>query len=124
MGVILYAHPVLGESHIQCNAIREVAAPSLLFYYEPHWSHLPFVKSAPGTAFTSWSQHHLLRLESLSGKCTKLHIVAASNNRGHMPWPLYYCLFAPHIWVFFFLHIPFMVNHTFHAMPPTERLQQ
>ena len=27
-----------------------------------------------------------------------------------------------HIWVLFFAHIPFMVNHTFNAMP-TERLQ-
>jgi len=56
--------------------------------------------------------------------CAKLHTVAASNNRDHMPWSLYYCLFALHIiMVLFFTHIPFVVNHTFNATPP-ERLQQ
>ena len=40
----------------------------------------------------------LLRSESPSGKCAKLHSVAASNNRDHTPCPLYYCLFAPHIY--------------------------
>jgi len=39
----------------------------------------------------------LLRSESPSGMCAKLHAVAASNNRDHAPRPLYYCLFAPHI---------------------------
>jgi len=38
----------------------------------------------------------LLRSESPSGKCTKLRTVVASNNRVHMPWSLYYCLFVPH----------------------------
>jgi len=37
---------------------------------------------------------------------------------------LYYCLFAPHMcMVLFFMHIPFVVNHTINATPP-ERLQQ
>jgi len=40
----------------------------------------------------------VLRSEIPSGKCTKLHTVAASNNRDHMPWSLYYCLFMPHIY--------------------------
>jgi len=40
----------------------------------------------------------VLQLENLSGKCAKLHTVAASNNRDHMSWSLYYCLFAPHIY--------------------------
>jgi len=40
----------------------------------------------------------LLRSESSSGKCAKLHTVAASNNRDHMPWSLYYCLFAPRVY--------------------------
>jgi len=35
--------------------------------------------------------------KSLSCMCTKLRTVAASNNRVHMPWSLYYCLFTPHI---------------------------
>ena len=66
----------------------------------------------------------LLRLEIPSGICAKLRTVAASNNRVHMLWSLYYCLFAPHIcMVLFFTHIPFVVNHTFNATSP-ERLQQ
>jgi len=66
----------------------------------------------------------LLRSEISSGMCAKLRTVAASNNRVHMPWSLYYCLFAPHICtVLFFRHIPFVANHTINAAPP-ERLQQ
>jgi len=66
----------------------------------------------------------LLRSEIPSGICAKLRTVAASNNRVHMPWSLYYCLFEPHIcMVLFFTHIPFVVNHTINATPP-ERLQQ
>jgi len=65
-----------------------------------------------------------LRSEIPSGMCAKLRTVVASNNRVHMPWSLYYCLFAPHIcMVLFFTYIPFVVNHTFSATPP-ERLQQ
>ena len=40
----------------------------------------------------------LLRLESPSGMCAKLHTMAASNNRVHAPQSLYYCLFVPHIY--------------------------
>ena len=66
----------------------------------------------------------LLRSEIPSGMCAKLRTVAASNNRVHMPWSLYYCLFAPRVcMVLFFTHIPFVVNYTFNATPP-ERLQQ
>ena len=66
----------------------------------------------------------LLRSEIPSGICAKLRTAAASNNRVHMPWSLYYCLFAPHIcMVLFFTHNPFVVNHTINATPP-ERLQQ
>ena len=64
----------------------------------------------------------LLRSEIPSGICAKLRTVAASNNRVHMPWSLYHCLFAPHLYmVLFFTHIPFVVNHTMNATPP-ERL--
>ena len=65
----------------------------------------------------------LMRSEIPSGMSAKLRIVAASNNRVHMPWSLCYCLFAPHIcMVLFFTHIPFVVNHTINATPP-ETLQ-
>jgi len=40
----------------------------------------------------------LLRLESPSSKCAKIHTVAASNNRDHTPSSPYYCLFVPHIY--------------------------
>jgi len=49
----------------------------------------------------------LLQSESLSGMCAKLRTVAASNNRVHPTRSLYYCLFAPHNMVLFFMHIPF-----------------
>jgi len=66
----------------------------------------------------------MLRSEIPSCIYAKLCTVAASNNRVHMPWSLYYCLFAPHIcMVLFFKHIPFMVIHTLKAILP-ERLQQ
>jgi len=51
MGVVLRAHPVRGESHIQCNANREVATTSPPFYNEPPRSHVLFVKAGPGTTF-------------------------------------------------------------------------
>jgi len=66
----------------------------------------------------------MLRSEILSGICAKLRTVAASNNKVHMPWSLYYWLFAPNIcMVLYFTHIPFVVTHTINASPP-ERLQQ
>ena len=41
----------------------------------------------------------LLRSEIPSGICAKLRTVAASNNRVHAPRSLYYCLFAPHMYI-------------------------
>jgi len=38
----------------------------------------------------------VLRSKSSSGKCAKLHTIAASNNRDHLTRSLYYCLFASH----------------------------
>ena len=58
----------------------------------------------------------LLRSESPSGKVKreKLCTMAASNNRDHTPRSLYYCLFAPRIYiVFLFVHIPFELNCAF-----------
>jgi len=98
-GVVLRAHPVRGESHIQGNANGEVATTSPRFYNEPHPSHVLFVEAASGTTFTSWSQHHFVATEIPSGMCAKFRNVAASNNRDHAPQSLYYCLFAPLICV-------------------------
>ena len=64
----------------------------------------------------------VLRSESLSGKCAKLHIVAASNNKDYMPWSLL-LVRTTYIWVLFFAHISFVVNRTFNATS-AERLQQ
>ena len=51
--------------------------------------------------------------------CSHVNIGRASTPRS-----LFYCLLAPHIFmVLFFMHIPFVVNHTINATPP-ERLQQ
>ena len=97
-GVILHAHPVCGESHIQCNTNGEVATTSPPFYNKPHRSHILFVKAAPGTTFTSWSQHHFVAIGKPGVKCMKLDNVTASNTRDRAPLPLYYCLFVPHIY--------------------------
>ena len=42
----------------------------------------------------------VLRSENPSDKCAKLRTVAASNNRDHPTRSLYYCLFAPHTYIF------------------------
>ena len=42
----------------------------------------------------------LLRSDIPSGICAKLRAVAASNNRDHPTRSLYYCLFAPHTYIF------------------------
>jgi len=90
----------------------------------------------------------LLRSEIPSGICAKLRTVAASNNRDHArklssrtlvikfnrshvnigraftsQSLLLLLARATHMMVLFFTHIPFVVNHTFNAIPP-ERLQQ
>jgi len=46
----------------------------------------------------SLKQLCLLWSESPSGKCAKLHTVAANNNRDDMPWSLSCCLFMPCIY--------------------------
>ena len=45
----------------------------------------------------------MLRSEIASGMCAMLRTVAASNNRDHPMRSLYYCLFAPHTYIFFSL---------------------
>jgi len=47
----------------------------------------------------------VLRSKSSSGKCAKLHTVAASNNRDHPTRSLRYCLYKQHIFVCGSLHI-------------------
>ena len=90
-GVVLRAHSVRGEPHIQRNASREVATTSPPFYNEPHRRLHTERPSHPGHNII------LLRSESQSGMCAKLRTVAASN-RDYEPQLLYYCLFTPLIY--------------------------
>jgi len=48
---------------------------------------------------------HVSWPESPSGKCAKLHTVAARNNRYHTAKSLYYCLFVPHVYGCYSSHI-------------------
>jgi len=60
----------------------------------------------------------LLRSEIPNGKCAKLHTVAASNDRDHTPWSLYFTACSCHLYmVLFFAHFPFVVNRTCNAAP-------
>ena len=88
-GVVLHAHSVRGESHIQRNTTGEVATTFPPFYNEPHRSH--FFLWRLHLARPSHPGHStiLSRSESPSGMCAKLDIVAASNNRDHAPQSLF-----------------------------------
>jgi len=81
MGVVLRAHLVRGETHIQRNASREVATISP-----------PFTTNRTDRTFFLWRLHlarpwHpgystiLLRSESPSSKCAKRHTVASGDSR-------------------------------------------
>jgi len=48
--------------------------------------------------------------------------VAACNNRDHTPRSLYDCLFAPWIWVLFFVHITFAVRGESHNQRHVSRV--
>jgi len=118
MGVILHAHPVRGESHIQRNANREVATTSPPFFNKPHRSHVLFVKSAPGTTFTSWSQHLFVVIGKPERQVRKASH-CGSKQQYRIPDEITLLLFvrAAYIWVLFFAHIPFVVNCIFKTMP-------
>jgi len=60
--VFLRSHPIRGESHSQHNATGEVATASLLFYNEPHGSHVLCVNAELSTTSTSWSHHHFVAI--------------------------------------------------------------
>jgi len=98
MGVILHAYPVHGELHIQRKANWKVVKHSL-----------PFTTNCTDRTFFLWRLHlaqplhpgHstiLLRSESPSSECAKLHTSVAGNNRDYRPQSLFYCVFAPHIY--------------------------
>jgi len=62
MGVVLHAHAVRGESHMQRNTNGVVATTSPPVYNKPYQSHVIFVKVAPGTTFTLWTQHYFVAI--------------------------------------------------------------
>jgi len=64
----------------------------------------------------------MFRSEILSGMCAKLRTAAATIEITRRDYSIIACLGHMHIFLFF-VHIPFVVNHTINATPP-ERLQQ
>jgi len=75
----------------------------------------------------AWPSHHghstsLLRMESPSGRCTKLHTVVAGNKRSPDEITLLLLVWVTYmsIWMIFFTHIPFMVNYTFNTIVSRE----
>jgi len=122
--IVLRAHSVHGEPHIQRNVSREVATTIPLFLQ----------RTAPIThSFWEDLTRHNLHILVTATFCCDWEAWAASAQsftlwqqvtRDDTPWSLYYYLFAPHIYVVLFCaHIPSVVNRTFSATP-AERLQQ
>jgi len=73
MGVILHAHPVRGESHIQCNANREVAtiqASSKWSVVRKGWKPLPEIFDCLLPFFRTWILRYLCL--TFSGDWTNL----------------------------------------------------
>ena len=98
MGVILCTHPICGDSHMQCNANREVATTSPPFYNRTDYTfflrrlHLE-QSSHPGHSTI------LLRSESPNCKCSKLHTVAATKQQWKSPDEITLLLFVhPYIY--------------------------
>ena len=98
---VLRAHPVRGESYNQRNTTGEVATTSPPFFTTNRTDRTFFVWRL-NSARPPHPGHStiLLRSEIPSGMCAKLRTVAASKNRVRMRWSLYYCLFAPHTYIF------------------------
>jgi len=61
---------------------------------------LPFKGNFPLTNVFHVHIVVVLRSEIPSGICAKLRTMASSNNRDHPTRSLYYCLFAPHTYIF------------------------
>jgi len=106
--------PFVVNRAFQRNASGVVATKSPPFYNEPHRSHVLCVKAEPGTTFTSWSQHHLVAIEKARAAYAQSFTLWQQATiefmcRNHS---IIACLHHAYI-VFFFAHIPFVVNRTF-----------
>jgi len=122
-GVTLRVHLIRGELHIQHNANWEFATTSLPFCDEPHWSHFPFVKAAPGMTFTCRSQYHIVAIWKPEEQvCKASHCDKKQQYRSHVVLTLSLLVRTTYIWMLFFKHILFVENHSLNVMP-TERLQ-
>jgi len=89
-------NPENATEHKTCYMLWQRHAPTpqrttVIPYGGAIWSISAYLK-------ISFDGRLLLRSESPSGMCAKLHTVAANNNRDHATPSLYYCLFAPHIY--------------------------
>jgi len=97
--VLLYAHITFVVNRtFHATPTESLQKHPLLFAVNPTdrtfflWRLHLAPPSHPGRSTT------LLRLESSSGKCAKLHIVAAGNSRNHTSCWFYFCFFAPYIY--------------------------
>jgi len=122
--IALLAHPLHVESHIQRNAIGEVATISLPFYTN-HTDRTFFCEGFTHCDLhnISWSQHHFVAVGNPEGHVRKAShwqqatIEIMRRNQSIIGCACHICI------LLLFAHIPFMVNHTFNPTPP-ESLQQ
>jgi len=100
-----------------CNNI-----PSFL---QPHRLHVLLTKAAPGTIFTSWSQHHFVAIRKPELQVLKASHCGSNKATMEITWRDHSIIVCSpiHIWVLFFAHISFVVNRTF-TTTSTESLQQ
>jgi len=96
--VLFFAHILFVVNHAFSATPAEKLQQHPLLFTTNHINHMIFVwRLHPARPSHPDHSNISMQLESPSGMCAKLHTVAASNNRDHMPWSLYYCLFTPHI---------------------------
>jgi len=99
MKEILFSFDVVSSfTNVPTNLAAEIAKQWLSerddFQGRTDWSVREFCEGL------DFCMQALLGSEIPSGKCAKLHTVAASNNRVHPTRSLYYCSFAPHRYIF------------------------
>ena len=100
MNVILRAHPVCGKLHIQRNANWEVATTSPPIHNEMHQSPVLYVKVAPDTTLSSWSQHHFVAIGKPERQVRKASHCGSNRDQRS----LFHCLLAPFTYVILRAH--------------------
>ena len=123
MGAILHTHRTRGELHIQCNGNGEVATTFPSFYNKPHQSHVLFMKAAPDTTFTSWSQLHFVAIGKPEQQvCKSSHCGSKQQERLCATITLLLLVRATYLGVILCAHYVCGESHINTA--PMERLQQ